>query len=78
MFAGFAKHAGNQVRSAVDDEMLLDEVGRRGDEAVQLDDAPDTAEIAAKCRLRLGKDVDGAEFGAALARCNVDGLAEMA
>jgi hypothetical protein len=78
MFARLAEHAGNQVRRAVDDEMLLDKVGRRGDESVQLYDAPDAAEVAAERSFCLGEDVDGAELGAALAARNVDRFAEMA
>ncbi len=58
--------------------MLFDEFGRGGDEAVQLDDALDAAEIAAERSLRLGENVDGAEFGGTLAGGNVDILAEMA
>ena len=53
-------------------------VGRGGDEAVELDDAADAGEIAAERGLGLGENVDGAEFGGALACRDIDAVAEMA
>ncbi len=66
MLAGFTEHIGDQVGGAVDDEMLFEETGRGRDKTVELDDTGNPRQVAGKCGLRLGQDVDGAKFGCPL------------
>ena len=76
MLAALAEQFGKEVRRAVDDEVLADEIRRGRDEPVDLDEAPDALEIA-EGGLRLGQDVDGAKLRRALAAGDVDILAEV-
>src|SRR5690606_31520704 len=78
VFSGFAENVGDEVGGAVDHQVLLGEVGRGGDEAVELEDTADAAEVAAKSRLRLCEDVDGAKLGRALGTGDIDIAADEA
>ena len=65
MLAAFAERGDQEVGGAVGDQMLLDEIRRRGDEDRDLDQAADLLEIAEGC-LGLRQDVNGAEFAPSL------------
>ena len=77
VLAALAEHGDQEVGRAVGDQMLLGEVGRRGDEHGDLDQPADLFEVAER-GLGLRKDVDGAEFGRFLARRGVEVAPEQA
>ena len=77
MLAALAEHRHEEVGRAVGDQMLLGEVGRRGDEDGDLDQPADLFEIAER-RLGLGEDVDRAELGRFLAGRRIEVAPEQA
>jgi hypothetical protein len=71
MLASLAENIGDEIGGAVDDEMLFGKVGHGSDEAIELQDPADTAEVSER-RFGLREDVDGAKFSGALSGCDID------